>query len=54
MVLRLVAALPIGVIVGRQRTRTSHPARLQTHMLIALDAAVVMIIGSQLYQDKKL
>lgn len=54
MVLRLVAAMSVGIIVGGQRTRTSHPARLRTHMLIAFGAAVVIIISSQLYHDKKL
>lgn len=51
MILRLAAAMAVGIIVGGQRTRTSHPAGLRTHMLVAIGAAVVMIIGSQLYQD---
>ena len=48
---RLLAAMAVGLIVGGQRTRTAHPAGLRTHMLVALGACVVMIIGSQLYQD---
>lgn len=51
IILRLSAAMAVGFIVGGQRSRTSHPAGLRTHMLVALGAAVVMIIGSQLYQD---
>lgn len=51
IIFRLLAAMAVGLIVGGQRTRTAHPAGLRTHMLVALGACVVMIIGSQLYQD---
>ena len=54
IIFRLLAAMAVGLIVGGQRTRTAHPAGLRTHMLVALGACVVMVIGSQLYQDKKL
>lgn len=49
--LRLLAAMAVGLIVGGQRSRTAHPAGLRTHILVALGACVVMIVGSQLYQD---
>lgn len=51
IIFRLLAAMAVGLIVGGQRTRTAHPAGLRTHMLVALGACVVMVIGSQLYQD---
>lgn len=51
IIFRLLAAMAVGLIVGGQRSRTSHPAGLRTHMLVALGSCVVMIIGSQLYQD---
>ena len=46
IVLRLVAAMAVGVIVGGQRTRTAHPAGLRTHMLVAIGSTVVMIVGN--------
>ncbi|WP_122788921.1 MgtC/SapB family protein [Intestinibacillus sp. Marseille-P6563] len=51
IIFRLSAAMIVGIIVGGQRAKTAHPAGLRTHMLVALGAAVVMIVGSKLYQD---
>ncbi len=42
---RLTAALVLGGAVGLQRERHRHPAGLRTHMLVALGAALITIIG---------
>lgn len=48
---RILAAMSVGIVIGGQRTRTSHPAGLRTHTLVALGACVVMLTGCLLYQD---
>ncbi len=40
VVIRLLAAMLLGAIVGVQRERTGKPAGLRTHMLVALGAAL--------------
>lgn len=54
MVLRLLAAMAIGIVVGGQRTLTAHPAGLRTHTLVALGSCIVMLTGCLLFQDTKL
>ncbi len=54
IVLRLLAAMAIGIIVGGQRTLTAHPAGLRTHTLVALGSCIVMLTGCLLFQDTKL
>ena len=48
MIPRLLLALLIGGCIGWERESSNHPAGLRTHMLVALGAAVVMELGSQL------
>ena len=45
VVIRLVAAMLIGGIVGYQRERAQKPAGLRTHMLVSLGMAV-FVLGS--------
>ena len=41
IVLRLLGAVIVGFAVGAQRARTSHPAGIRTHILVALGSCVV-------------
>jgi len=43
IVIRLLAALVLGGLVGIQRQRTGKPAGLRTHMLVCLATAVFVI-----------
>ncbi len=45
--LRLVLAMCIGGGIGWERARRHHPAGIRTHMLVAIGAAVVMLLGGQ-------
>lgn len=47
-VLRMILAMVIGVVVGAERGRNHRPAGLRTHMLVALGACVVMLVGNLL------
>ena len=49
ILLRLVCALVIGIVIGTEREFTNRPAGLRTHMLVALGASVVMIIGQLIF-----
>ena len=42
-VVRLVAAVLLGAVVGIQRERAGKAAGLRTHMLVALGAALLMV-----------
>lgn len=44
--LRLLLASIIGGVIGWERGRTNRPAGLRTHMLVAIGAAVVMMLGA--------
>jgi putative Mg2+ transporter-C (MgtC) family protein len=44
-VIRLIAALALGAIIGWERERAQKPAGLRTHMLVALGAAVFILLG---------
>lgn len=44
--LRLLLASVIGGLIGWERGRTNRPAGLRTHMLVAIGAAVVMMLGA--------
>lgn len=48
---RLFCALVIGVLIGIDRELTRRPAGLRTHMLVALGACVVMIIGQLVFAE---
>ena len=49
IVLRLLGAVIVGFAVGAQRARTSHPAGIRTHILVALGSCVVMVTSCILY-----
>lgn len=51
IVLRLVCALIVGVVIGTEREYTHRPAGMRTHMLVALGACVVMIIGQLIFDQ---
>lgn len=43
--LRIVLAMAIGGVIGWEREKSNRPAGLRTHMLVAIGAAVVMLMG---------
>ena len=43
VVIRLLAALILGGVIGMQRERTGKPAGFRTHMLVCLGTAVLVI-----------
>lgn len=45
MCLRVLLAMAIGGIIGWERENSNRPAGLRTHMLVAIGAAVVMLMG---------
>lgn len=49
IVLRLLCALIVGVVIGTEREYTHRPAGMRTHMLVALGACVVMVIGQLIF-----
>ncbi|HYE69588.1 MAG TPA: MgtC/SapB family protein [Anaerovoracaceae bacterium] len=51
MCLRILLAMGIGGIIGWERENSNRPAGLRTHMLVAIGAAVVMLMG-ELSLDK--
>ena len=51
IVLRLLGAVIVGFAVGAQRARTSHPAGIRTHILVALGSCVVMVTSCILYEQ---
>lgn len=46
VLIRVVAAVLLGAIVGMQRERAGKPAGLRTHMLVSLGTAVVVLACS--------
>ncbi len=51
IILRLMGAVVVGFAVGAQRARTSHPAGIRTHILVALGSCVVMITSCIMYEQ---
>lgn len=47
--LRLLCAMLIGTMIGMEREYTHRPAGLRTHILVALGACVVSILGEVLF-----
>jgi putative Mg2+ transporter-C (MgtC) family protein len=45
MCFRIVLAMVIGGVIGWERETSNRPAGLRTHMLVAIGAAVVMLMG---------
>ena len=46
VVIRLIAAVLVGAIVGYERERAGKPAGLRTHMLVSLGTCVLVVAGS--------
>jgi putative Mg2+ transporter-C (MgtC) family protein len=51
VVLRMLAAVALGGLVGLERERAGKAAGLRTHMLITLGAALVMIVAGRMEMD---
>lgn len=51
LLLRLVAAVLLGGIIGLERTGTKHEAGLRTHMILCLGAALIMVISECMAKD---
>ena len=49
VVLRLTCAMLVGIVIGLEREYTHRPAGLRTHILVALGACVVSILGEMLF-----
>lgn len=47
--LRLACAMLVGIVIGLEREFTHRPAGLRTHILVALGACVVSILGEMLF-----
>ena len=47
--LRLGCAMLVGLIIGIEREYTHRPAGMRTHILVALGACVVSIVGEMLF-----
>ncbi len=47
--LRLGCAMLVGIVIGMEREYTHRPAGLRTHILVALGACVVSILGEMLF-----
>ena len=47
--LRLACAMLIGTLIGLEREFTHRPAGLRTHILVALGACVVSVLGEMLF-----
>ena len=47
--LRLLCAMLVGIVIGIEREYTHRPAGLRTHILVALGACVVSILGEMLF-----
>lgn len=52
--LRLIAALILGGIIGSERANKKHDAGLRTHILVCVASALVMVISEQLVSYYKL
>ena len=50
IVLRILTAVVLGGIIGRERGMKNRPAGLRTYMLVCLGSCVVMIINQYAYQ----
>ncbi len=46
VVIRLIAAMLLGAVIGFQRERAGKPAGLRTHMLVAMGSAVFVLGGA--------
>jgi putative Mg2+ transporter-C (MgtC) family protein len=51
IIFRLLCALIVGIVIGTEREYTHRPAGMRTHMLVALGACVVMVIGQLIFEQ---
>ena len=49
IIVRLLAAMLLGAVIGTEREYTHRPAGMRTHMLVALGACAVMITGQMIF-----
>lgn len=49
IIVRLLAAMLLGAVIGTEREFTHRPAGMRTHMLVALGACAVMITGQMIF-----
>jgi len=49
--LRLLCAMVVGMVIGTEREYTHRPAGMRTHILVALGASSVMIIGQMIFAE---
>lgn len=49
--LRLLCAMVVGLVIGTEREYTHRPAGMRTHILVALGACSVMIIGQMIFAE---
>ena len=47
--MRLLCAMLVGMVIGTEREYTHRPAGMRTHILVALGACVVSIVGEMLF-----
>ena len=47
--LRFLCAMLVGLVIGTEREYTNRPAGMRTHILVALGACSVMIVGQVLF-----
>lgn len=53
ILIRLVCAMVVGTVIGIEREYTHRPAGLRTHILVALGACSVMIVGQLIFAQYK-
>ena len=49
VVLRLTCAMVVGLVIGTEREYTHRPAGMRTHILVALGACTVSILGEYIF-----
>ncbi|MBO5891976.1 MAG: MgtC/SapB family protein [Oscillospiraceae bacterium] len=49
VVLRLACAMVVGLVIGTEREYTHRPAGMRTHILVALGACTVSILGEYIF-----
>ncbi|MCQ2437408.1 MAG: MgtC/SapB family protein [Clostridia bacterium] len=54
IILRFVAAMLIGGVIGMEREYTHRPAGLRTHMMVSLGACAVMITSQAIFAQYRL
>ena len=52
LIIRMLAALAAGAVIGVQRERTGKAAGLRTHMLVCLGTALFVIAGTEMAMEQ--